>query len=88
MTDGKIDGTELGGVPETLLWTLRNRAVESARDDSSYSDPMAEELFAKVDHHYGFGRPSQSHPLRASAFDQVTRAFLGNEPARHRRRTG
>jgi O-methyltransferase involved in polyketide biosynthesis len=79
MTD--IEVAALSGVPETLLWTLRNRAVESARSDSSYTDPMAEDLFRRIRHGYGFGRPSQSHALRAMAFDDVTRRFLAEHPS-------
>ncbi|MGE3619662.1 MAG: class I SAM-dependent methyltransferase [Acidimicrobiia bacterium] len=76
-----VDGTALSGVPETLLWTLRNRAEESARTDSAYSDPMAEDLYRRIEHHYGFGKPSQSHPLRALAFDEITRRFLADHPS-------
>lgn len=71
----------LTGVPETLLWTLRNRAVESARPDSDYHDPLAERLYQQIRHHYGFGKPSQSHPLRALAFDGIIRTFLAEHPA-------
>lgn len=74
------EASNLGGVPETLLWTLRNRAVESARPDSPYRDPMSEDLYRRIRHHYGFGKPSQSHPLRALAFDEVTRRFIAEHP--------
>lgn len=73
--------SELSGVPETALWTLRNRAMEAKRPDSTYEDPVAVELFdslgAPGDH---FGAPSQSHSLRARAFDDVVRGFLAEHP--------
>lgn len=75
-----VEVNELASVPETLLWTLRNRAVESSRADSAYHDPLAEDLYRRIRHHYGFGKPSQSHPLRALAFDDITRRFLAEHP--------
>lgn len=81
--DPKVDGTLLGGVPETTLWTLRNRASEAARPDALIHDPWAVRLSDSIDHPYerAFGKPSQSHPLRALCFDQVMREFLAEHTA-------
>lgn len=80
--DEKVDGARLRGVPETTLWTLHNRASEAARPDALIHDPWAVELRRSIDHPYqrAFGRPSQSHPLRALCFDQVMREFLAEHP--------
>lgn len=73
----RIDGTTLDGVPVTALWTLRNRAVESARAGSDFTDPLAERLYRSISFPYeNFGNPSQSHPLRATTFDNELRKFL------------
>jgi O-methyltransferase involved in polyketide biosynthesis len=40
---------ELGGVPETLLWTLYHRAVEARRDDAVLDDPLAVQLVDRLD---------------------------------------
>ncbi|MEM7288422.1 MAG: class I SAM-dependent methyltransferase [Actinomycetota bacterium] len=75
-----VDVSGVDGVPETMLWTLRNRAIESARPDSAFDDPLAEDLYARIGDHADFGDPSESHPLRAVAFDRVTREFLAEHP--------
>lgn len=41
---------ELGGVPETLLWTLYHRALEARRPDGVLDDPLAVELVDRIDH--------------------------------------
>jgi len=80
--DKRVDGTRLSGVPETTLWTLHNRASEAARPDALIHDPWAVHLRDSIDHPYQrcFGRPSQSHPLRALRFDHVMREFLTGHP--------
>ena len=80
--DQKVDGTRLSGVPETTLWTLYNRASEAARPDGRIDDPWAVRLRDRIDHPYqrSFGKPSQTHPLRARCFDQVMREFLAEHP--------
>ncbi|MFF2083371.1 class I SAM-dependent methyltransferase [Nocardia sp. NPDC058176] len=81
MAEDRLDGTTLRGVPATALWTLRNRAVEAARADSDYEDPMAVELYERIDYPYGdFGPASQSHPLRAVTFDRAIRDYVGAHP--------
>jgi O-methyltransferase involved in polyketide biosynthesis len=73
---------ELTGVPETTLWTLHNRATEARRADSGLHDPWAIEALASLTYPYTerFGRPSQSHALRARTFDAALRAFLAERP--------
>ncbi len=76
-----IDGATLDGVAATTLWTLRNRAVEAANPKSSFSDPLAVRLFDEIDYDYAkFGRPSQSHPLRAQTLDRALRTHLTENP--------
>ncbi|KPM54534.1 methyltransferase [Frankia sp. R43] len=80
-TEEKIDGTALDGVAATCLWTLRNRAEESIHPGSSFDDPLAERLYRRIDYDFErFGRPSQSHPLRALALDLAIRAYLDRHP--------
>lgn len=78
-------GRVLGGVPETALWTLRNRAEEAARPDSYLHDPEAVRLYRTLQTEHGedfdrFGKPSQSHPLRALVVDDTIRSFLAEHP--------
>jgi O-methyltransferase involved in polyketide biosynthesis len=75
---------ELGGVPETALWTLYHRAVEARRPDSVIDDPKAVELVDTIDYPFaGFtGSPvlSQWQALRARCFDDAVRRFLAAHP--------
>lgn len=72
----------LTDVPETMLWTLHNRASEALRDDSIIDDPKAVEIFQSIDYDYraSFGRPHPAHPIRSMVFDQAIRAFLKHDP--------
>ncbi|SEH68726.1 O-Methyltransferase involved in polyketide biosynthesis [Mycolicibacterium rutilum] len=80
MTD-LIDGNVLEGVSATTLWTLHNRASEAKRSDGVIRDPWAVTLFDAIDYDYRkFGKPNQSHGLRAVAFDTVTRQYLTEHP--------
>ncbi|MEJ2884968.1 class I SAM-dependent methyltransferase [Actinomycetospora aeridis] len=73
---------ELTGVPETTLWTLHNRATEARRPDSALHDPWAVAALEALTYPYAerFGRPNQSHALRARTFDDALRAFLAEHP--------
>jgi O-methyltransferase involved in polyketide biosynthesis len=75
---------ELGAVPETLLWTLFNRATEARRPDSVLLDPEAVRLVDTIDFPFEerFGAPhwSQAQALRSLAFDAAVRAFLAVNP--------
>ena len=82
MTDDKIDGAALDGVAATCLWTLRNRAEESMHPGSAFHDPLAERLCRRIDYDSErFGKPSQTHPLRALTLDIAIRAYLDRHPA-------
>jgi O-methyltransferase involved in polyketide biosynthesis len=77
----RISGESLTGVSATTLWTLHNRGTEAKRGDSVIDDPMAVRLFDSIQYDYRkFGRPSQSHPLRALSFDQQARDYLADHP--------
>jgi O-methyltransferase involved in polyketide biosynthesis len=76
-----ISGDTLDGVSATTLWTLHNRATEAKRSDGVIDDPWAVTLFDSITYDYlKFGKPNQSHALRAVAFDEQIRAFLTTHP--------
>jgi O-methyltransferase involved in polyketide biosynthesis len=76
----------LGGVPETLLWTLWHRAAEARRPDAVLADPRAVQLVEAIDYpfaeRFGSGRGvlSQWQALRVRAFDAQVRRFLADHP--------
>lgn len=77
----RIDGTSLEGVSATTLWTLHNRGTEATRSDGVIRDPWAVSLFDTIDYDYRkFGRPNQSHALRARAFDAAATDYLTAHP--------
>jgi O-methyltransferase involved in polyketide biosynthesis len=73
---------DLGGVPETLLWTLWYRAGEARRPDAVIDDPRAVELVDAIDYPFeqrfgpASGPAAQWQALRAMAFDEAVRDFL------------
>jgi len=72
---------DLEGVPETLLLTLYNRAVESQRPDSILRDEQAVRWVEQIDYDFSqFGDGSITHPIRAKVFDDWARAFLSRHP--------
>jgi O-methyltransferase involved in polyketide biosynthesis len=75
---------ELGGVPETLLWTLYHRAVEARRPDAVLRDPKAVEVVERIDYpfeaRFGSGRLGQWQALRVRCFDREIRRFLATHP--------
>ncbi|MFI6946294.1 class I SAM-dependent methyltransferase [Streptomyces sp. NPDC050422] len=76
----------LDGVPETLLWTLYNRAYEAGRRYPVLDDPMALRLLADLDYPFEerFGLPnpfhSQAQGLRSRCFDLAVREYLADRP--------
>lgn len=76
----------LDGVPETLLWTLYNRAYEAGRRYPVLDDPMALQLLANLDYPFEerFGLPSafdsQTQGLRSRCFDLAVQAYLTDHP--------
>jgi O-methyltransferase involved in polyketide biosynthesis len=76
-----IDGNILDGVSATTLWTLHNRGSEAKRSDGVIHDPWAVTLFDAISYDYRkFGKPNQSHGLRAVAFDAAASAYLTTHP--------
>ncbi len=74
--------TDLTDIPETLLWTLHNRASESLRADGIIKDPKCEAIYQAIDYDYvkSFGQPDGSHATRSLLFDNKIREFLANYP--------
>ena len=68
----------LSDVPETMLWTLHNRATEAMRPDTIIDDPRAVEIYQSLDYDYeaSFGKPNASHAVRSVIFDDEIRRFL------------
>ncbi len=81
MNSDKIE-IELKGVPETLLWTLHNRAVESKRQDGIIKDIKAEQIFDKINYNYerSFGKAEPSHAVRSLLCDNEIKKFIQNNP--------
>jgi O-methyltransferase involved in polyketide biosynthesis len=77
---------ELGGVPETLLWTLYHRSIEARRPDAILTDPRAVALVDEIDYPFaerfgsGAGGLSQWQALRVRTFDREVRRFLAANP--------
>ncbi|WP_335931794.1 class I SAM-dependent methyltransferase [Streptomyces sp. PTD5-9] len=76
----------LSGVPETLLWTLYNRAYEAKQRYPVLDDPLAPRLVEALDYPFEerFGRPSafwsQLQGLRSRCFDLAVREYLAERP--------
>jgi O-methyltransferase involved in polyketide biosynthesis len=73
---------ELTGVPETMLWTLYNRAAEAKRADGILRDPDCVRIFDALDYDYerAFGAPDGTHAVRSLRFDQALRPWLAAHP--------
>ena len=77
----EVDGNILEGVSATTLWTLHNRGTEAKRSDGVIRDPWAVTLFDSISYDYRkFGKPNQSHALRARAFDSAAQDYLTAYP--------
>lgn len=78
MTNETADTVALAGVPETMLWPLWNRAMDSRRSDRLVHDPMAEDLVEKLDYDFAasFRRPTPHHAIRARVADDLIAAYL------------
>jgi O-methyltransferase involved in polyketide biosynthesis len=76
-----VSGDVLDGVAATTLWTLHNRGTEAKRSDGVIRDPWAVTLLDSISYDYRkFGKPNQSHALRAVAFDAAAKAYLTAHP--------
>ncbi len=73
---------ELGGVPETMLWPLYNRAAVAKRG-GGFRDPACVRIFDAIDYDYArsFGKPSGVHAERSQLFDGVVRDWLAEHPS-------
>ncbi|MEL6862811.1 MAG: class I SAM-dependent methyltransferase [Bacteroidota bacterium] len=73
---------QLKDVPETMLWTLHNRATEAARQDGIIKDDKAIEIYRAIDYDYekSFGKAEPSHAIRSLIFDEGIRRFLARYP--------
>ncbi len=74
--------SRLTDVPETMLWTLHNRASEAMRDDSIIDDPHSVRIYQSIDYDYerSFGKASPSHAIRSLLFDEQVRKYLKIHP--------
>ncbi len=63
----KLENGTLSDIPETMLWTLHNRAVEALRSDGVIDDDKAIEIYQSIDYDYekNFGKAEPSHALRS-----------------------
>lgn len=79
ISDQKVD---LGGVPETMLWTLHNRASEAMRKDAWLRDEHAVRIYRSVPYDYerSFGKADGSHAIRSLIFDEAVHSWLAQHP--------
>ncbi len=72
----------LSGVPETMLWTLHNRASEAMRPDGWLKDEQAVRIYRAIDYDYhrSFGTPDGSHAIRSLVFDEALQAWMAKNP--------
>lgn len=77
----KINST-LTDVPETMLWTLHNRAEEALRSDGIIKDQTCIDIYQSIDYDYenSFGKAEPSHALRSIKFDNEICKFLDENP--------
>jgi len=82
MTTDSTVAVSLTDVPETMLWTLHNRASEAARPDGVIRDEMALRIYRSLDYDYArsFGPADPSHGVRSAVFDAELRPFLATHP--------
>jgi O-methyltransferase involved in polyketide biosynthesis len=65
----------LSGVPETMLWTLYNRASEARRPGTFLPDPACVRIYESIayDFERSFGKPDGTHPLRSQSLIEPSR---------------
>ncbi|WP_211299472.1 class I SAM-dependent methyltransferase [Pukyongiella litopenaei] len=72
---------DLTGVPETLLWPLRSRAGMSVLEREFFDDPMAVELYNRIDYDFArFGPVTQWAAIRAKYSDALINTYLNRFP--------
>ena len=69
-------------IPETMLWTLHNRASEARREDGVISDPECLRIHDEIDYDYeaSFGKANPSHGVRSAIVDAEIRRFAASHP--------
>ena len=74
--------SHLTNIPETMLWTLQNRAVEAMRSDGIINDDKAVEIYSSINYDYerNFGKAEPSHAMRSNVFDKEINEFLSKHP--------
>ncbi len=72
----------LTDIPETMLWTLHNRASESLRPDAMVNDPEAERIYRAIRYDYlrSFGPSDASHAVRSMIFDEAVQPWMRRHP--------
>jgi O-methyltransferase involved in polyketide biosynthesis len=75
-------GLNRSGVPETMLWTLHDRASEAARADAVLRDAEAVRVCRAIEDDFerSFGPPDGSHAQRSLVFDRALRPWLSAHP--------
>ncbi|CAM3652973.1 class I SAM-dependent methyltransferase [Paracidovorax anthurii] len=76
------DACVLTGVPQTMLWTLHNRATEALRPNGWLRDAEAVRIYRSIPYDYDrdFGPPDASHATRSAMFDDALRPWLAAHP--------
>nr|WP_157187729.1 class I SAM-dependent methyltransferase [Paraburkholderia sp. USG1] len=74
--------SNLDGVSETMLWTLYDRACESARADGVLTDPESVRICKAIDYDFAgrFGTPDGSFAVRAAEIDHLIMRWLEGHP--------
>ncbi|TSC32383.1 class I SAM-dependent methyltransferase [Corallococcus sp. Z5C101001] len=72
----------LTGIPETMLWTLHNRAGEAKRPDGILQDAEGVRIYDAIQYDFvrSFGRAEASHAVRAVETDRILRRWLAAHP--------
>lgn len=72
----------LTSVPETMLWTLHNRASETMRPNGILHDPKTTEIYKAIDYDYvrSFGPADGFHAVRAIVFDTEIKKWMQTHP--------
>ena len=78
----KSVSVSLAGIPETMLWTLHNRAAEALLKTPLLIDEQAVKIYRSINYDFEqhFGKPDGSHALRSKVFDEVMADWLQRNP--------
>lgn len=77
-----ISSANLSGIPETMLWTLHNRASEVLRPGAWLDDQEALRIYHSINYDYqrSFGKPDSCHAVRSLMFDDALGPWLEKHP--------